>query len=163
MSWSGRSDDADVAVLKFSGAVPSTAGLELSSAVLISGDNVIVMGYPTGLRAMLAQAGTSFVMKIRDAGETNFWIVAQRLSENGFIQPLASQGIVAKVTASTIVYDADTTKGGSGGPVLDSSGHVVGVNAAILPEYGGSNSGVPVAKLLDLLNAIEAEKSVSSQ
>jgi len=157
------SDDADVAVLKFSGAVPAATGLELSGTVLTSGDNVIVMGYPTGLRAMLAQAGKSFVMKIRDAGETNFWIVAQRLSEDGFIQPLASQGIVAKVTSVTIVYDADTTKGGSGGPVMDSSGQVVGVNAAVLPEYGGSNSGVPVAKLRDLLNAIEAEKAVSTQ
>lgn len=157
------SDDADVAVLKFTGAVPVTAGLELSSAALMSGDNVIVMGYPTGLRAMLAQAGKSFVMKIREAGETNFWIVAQRLSENGFIQPLASQGIVAKVTAATIVYDADTAKGGSGGPVMDSSGRVVGVNAAILPEYGGSNIGVPLQKLRELLDVIEAEKTASVQ
>lgn len=157
------SDDADVAVLKFAGAAPATTGLELSTAVLTSGDNVIVMGYPTGLRAMLAQAGKSFVMKIREAGETNFWKVAQRLSENAFIQPLASQGIVAKVTAATIVYDADTTKGGSGGPVMDSSGQVVGVNAAILPEYGGSNIGVPLSKLRELLNAIEAEQTASAQ
>jgi len=157
------SDDADVAVLKFTGTAPAITGLQLSSAVLTSGDNVIVMGYPTGLRAMLAQAGKSFVMKIREAGETNFWKVAQRLSENAFIQPLASQGIVAKVTAATIVYDADTTKGGSGGPVMDSSGQVVGVNAAILPEYGGSNIGVPLTKLRELLNEIEARKSASAQ
>ena len=157
------SEEADVAVLRFSGAGPVTTGLELSSAVLTSGDNVIVMGYPTGLRAMLAQAGKSFVMKIREAGETDFWKVAQRLSENGFIQPLASQGIVAKVTAATIVYDADTAKGGSGGPVMDSSGQVVGVNAAVLPEYGGSNIGVPLKKLRELLEVIEAEKTASAQ
>ncbi len=156
------SDDADVAVLKFTGTSPEVAGLELSSVELTSGDNVIVMGYPTGLRAMLAQAGKSFVMKIREAGETNFWKVAERLSENSFIQPLASQGIVAKVTAATIVYDADTAKGGSGGPVMDSNGMVVGVNAAILPEYGGSNIGVPLEKLQQLLDLVDAGKTASS-
>jgi S1-C subfamily serine protease len=49
------------------------------------------------------------------------------------------------------VYDAETTHGGSGGPVLDINGSVVAVNAAILPEYGGSNLGVPVARLRALL------------
>lgn len=156
------SDEADVAVLKFSETAPTIPGLELSSTSLASGDNVIVMGYPTGLRAMLAQAGKDFVMKIRDAGETNFWKVAERLSESSFIQPLASQGIVAKVTAATIVYDADTTKGGSGGPVMDSNGLVVGVNAAILPEYGGSNIGVPLEKLQQLLELIDAGKTASA-
>lgn len=101
-------------------------------------------------------------MKIRDAGETNFWKVAERLSESSFIQPLASQGIVAKVTAATIVYDADTTKGGSGGPVMDSNGLVVGVNAAILPEYGGSNIGVPLEKLQQLLELIDTGKTASA-
>ncbi len=157
------SDEADVAVLKFSGTVPAMPGLALSSDVLAPGDNVIVLGYPTGLRAMLAQAGRAFVTKIREAGETDFWKVAERLSESSFIQPLASQGIVAKVTGATIVYDADTTKGGSGGPVLDSNGLVVGVNAAILPEYGGSNIGVPLEHLRQLLDAIEAGKTASAQ
>lgn len=156
------SDDADVAVLTFTGASPEVPGLELSSIKLASGDRVIVMGYPTGLRAMLAQAGKPFVMKLREAGETNFWKVAQRLSDNAFIQPLASQGIVAKVTAATIVYDADTAKGGSGGPVMDSDGLVVGVNAAILPEYGGSNIGVPLEKLQQLLDEIEAGKTAAA-
>ena len=157
------SDDADVAVLAFTGASPQVPGLALSSIKLASGDNVIVMGYPTGLRAMLAQAGRTFVMKLREAGETDFWKVAERLSENSFIQPLASQGIVAKVTAATIVYDADTAKGGSGGPVMDSNGLVVGVNAAILPEYGGSNIGVPLQKLQQLLDLIEAGNTASAQ
>ncbi len=156
------SDEADVAVLAFKGAKPEVPGLELSSVTLTPGDNVIVLGYPTGLRAMLAQAGKSFVMKIREAGETNFWKVAERLSENAFIQPLASQGIVAKVTVATIVYDADTAKGGSGGPVMDSNGRVVGVNAAILPEYGGSNIGVPLEKLRQLLDLIDAGQTASA-
>lgn len=157
------SDDADVAVLAFTGALPAVPGLGLSSVKITSGDRVIVMGYPTGLRAMLAQAGKAFVMKLRETGQTNFWKVAERLSENSSIQPLASQGIVAKVTAATIVYDADTAKGGSGGPVMDSNGLVVGVNAAILPEYGGSNIGVPLEKLQQLLDLIEAGQTAAAE
>ncbi len=74
-----------------------------------------------------------------------------RLAEKGHIAPLASRGIVSQATPVTIVYDAETTHGGSGGPVLDIDGSVVAVNAAILPEYGGSNLGVPVAKVRTLL------------
>ncbi len=77
--------------------------------------------------------------------------MAARLAEKGHIAPLASRGIVGQVTRATIVYDAETTHGGSGGPVLDINGSVVAVNAAILPEYGGSNLGVPVARVRALL------------
>ena len=58
-------------------------------------------------------------------------------------RPLASRGIIGQVSRATVVYDADTTNGGSGGPVLDINGDVIAVNAAIIPEYSGSNLGVP--------------------
>ncbi len=50
-----------------------------------------------------------------------------------------------------MVYDAETTHGGSGGPVLDMDGNVIAVNAAIIPEYGGSNIGVPADEVKRLL------------
>jgi S1-C subfamily serine protease len=50
-----------------------------------------------------------------------------------------------------VVYDAATTHGGSGGPVLNAQGEVVAVNAAIVPEFGGANQGVPVSELRKLL------------
>ena len=37
--------------------------------------------------------------------------------------------------------------------MIDINGAVVAVNAAILPEYGGSNLGVPAAKVQTLLKA----------
>jgi S1-C subfamily serine protease len=147
------SDEADLAILRRTGDARSLPALELARAVPNRGDEVIVMGYPTGLRSMLVQAGEGFIKSLQDAEDTDFWSVARRLAEDGHIVPLASRGIVGQVTAATIVYDAETTHGGSGGPVLSVEGTVVAVNAAILPEYGGSNLGVPAARVLSMLQA----------
>lgn len=155
MTFVRASDDADLAILKpKSGTLPlAGAGLTLADEPPRQGAEVIVLGFPTGLRSLLAQTGTEFVEKLQADGATGFWQVAERLAGAGHVRPLASRGIVGQATAATIVYDAETTHGGSGGPVLDVEGHVVAVNTAILPEYGGSNLGVPVARLRVLLAA----------
>lgn len=145
------SEDADLAIIRRTEGVEPMLGLKLAEAPPAPGDEVIVMGYPTGLRSMLAQAGRAFIDQLQEAKEVGFWIVAQRLAEGGHIVPLASRGIVGQVTSAVIVYDAETTHGGSGGPVLDMSGAVVAVSSAILPEYGGSNLGVPVQRVRALL------------
>jgi len=146
------SDDADLAILRRKNAAAEPIqGLSLADGSPAPGDEVILMGYPTGLKAMVAQSGKEFVEELQKSEETEFWNVAVRLAEKGYIAPLSSRGIVGKITPATIVYDAETTHGGSGGPVLDINGLVVAVNVAILPEYGGSNLGVPVAKVRALL------------
>lgn len=145
------SDTADLAILRREGGSEPVAGLRIALVQPVSGDEVIVMGYPTGLRSMLAQSGPEFIQELQETKNTGFWSVAAKLAEKGYIAPLASRGIVGQVTATTIVYDAETTYGGSGGPVLDINGDVVAVNAAILPEYGGSNLGVPIVKVRALL------------
>ncbi|MGI9319148.1 MAG: trypsin-like peptidase domain-containing protein [bacterium] len=146
------SNQADLAVLTCSGITQEIPRLVLGVDSPNLGDEVIVMGYPTGLRSMLAQTGSQFVDRLReDETQTDFWAVANRLSEGSFIHPLSSRGIVAQVTQATVVYDADTTHGGSGGPVLNTEGKVVAVNAAIIPDYSGSNLGVPVAFVRQLL------------
>ena len=148
------SEDADLAVLRRTDVAKPMPGLKLADAPPAPGDEVIVMGYPTGLRSMLAQSGEDFIKELQKTEDIGFWSVAARLAEKGHIAPLASRGIVGQVTPATIVYDAETTEGGSGGPVLDINGSVVAVNTAILPEYGGSNLGVPVAKLRALLDEV---------
>jgi S1-C subfamily serine protease len=84
-------------------------------------------------------------------GDLDFWAVAQRLSEAGHIKPLTTRGIIGQVTDSRIIYDAATASGGSGGPVLGLDGHVHAVNSAILPEFGGSNLGVPAEEARRIL------------
>jgi S1-C subfamily serine protease len=145
------SETADLALLRRADESERLPGLQLADAPPARGDEVIVMGYPTGLRSMLAQSGGAFIEELQKTETTGFWSVAARLAEAGYIAPLASRGIVGQATLETIVYDAETTHGGSGGPVLDMNGEVVAVNSAILPEYGGSNLGVPAAKVRALL------------
>jgi S1-C subfamily serine protease len=145
------SETADLAVLALEDGIETGQGLRLAEKAPAGGDEVIVMGYPTGLRSLLAQSGGKFIEELQKTATTDFWSVAARLAEEGYIAPLASRGIVGQITRAAIVYDAETTHGGSGGPVLDIRGDVLAVNAAILPEYGGSNLGVPIAEVRDLL------------
>jgi len=146
------SETADLALLKVRdpSAMPDI-GLRLSATAPKPGDEVIVLGYPTGLKSLLAQSGEAFVEKLQADSVTDFWKVAQRLAAEGFIHPLASRGIIGQATPAAVVYDAETTHGGSGGPVLDMEGRIVAVNSAILPEYGGSNFGVPIVRLRALI------------
>jgi len=157
VSERAASDTADLAILTIAQGSVKARGLDLADDRPKAGDEVIVIGYPTGLRSMLAQSGPAFIEELQKTENTGFFSVAERLAEGGFIAPLSSRGIVAQVTASTIVYDADTTHGGSGGPVLDLTGQVLAVNAAILPEYGGSNFGLPAAAVRQMLRDLAGE------
>ncbi len=145
------SDDADLALLRLAAGETPLVPLPIAIGPVAHGGSVIVMGYPTGLRSMLVRSGPSFVEELQRSKETGFWDVARRLAEKNLIKPLASLGIVAQVTTDFIVYDAATTYGGSGGPVLNTQGEVVAVNAVILKDYGGSNLGVPAERLHKLI------------
>ncbi len=148
------SDKADVAVLRCSGVTGRVRALTLRHSPPQPGDDVIVLGYPTGIRALLARAGESFMEELRSKGNLDFWTTARHLAEQGRIGPLATRGIVGQVSAEAVVYDAETTSGGSGGPVIDINGEVVAINSAILPEFGGSNLGVPAAQVRSLLTRV---------
>ena len=145
------SDDSDLAVLVCGDAVDDLPWLHLSTRKPTPGDEVIVMGYPTGMLSMLAQTGDEFIAQLQADESLEFWGIARRLSEARFIRPLSSRGIVGQRSNSAVVYDADTTHGGSGGPVLDIDGNVIAINTAIIPEYGGSNFGIPIEYARQLL------------
>ncbi|MEX0346377.1 MAG: serine protease [Rhizobiaceae bacterium] len=151
------SDADDLALLQAESIPNESVGLELADQEPQPGQEIIVMGYPTGLRSLLAQAGSEFVELLQKERDLDFWNIAKRLAEAGRIVPLASRGIIGRSGAENIVYDAETTHGGSGGPVLDSNGKVIAVNTAILPEYGGSNLGIPSNRIRRLLSATFAE------
>lgn len=148
------SDRADVAVLRCDVDAADLSALPLSKTPPSPGDEVYVLGYPTGIRALIARTGPEFMDSLR-AGNSDFWSVAAMLARAGHIEPLATRGIIGQVSRARVVYDAETTHGGSGGPVLGQDGGVVAVNAAILDEqFGGSNLGVPASEARRLLGGL---------
>ena len=153
---------ADVALLRIVRLYPPDldaapfvvpAALAIAAADPDPGDEVVVMGYPAGVEALLARSDQRFAEGLLARGPVTFWEVGQALAIGGYIQPLSTQGIVGQVTNSMIVYDADTGSGGSGGPVLGLDGAVVAVNTAILEQFSGSNLGVPAREVRALLAA----------
>ncbi len=151
------SDAADLAILAVEPSRVQDLGIPLADATSRVGEELYLLGYPTGLKALIAQAGPGFLEELEAEGTLNFWSIASRLSTQSKIHPLASRGIVARTSGSAIVYDAETTTGGSGGPALNRRGEVVAINAAILPEFGGSNIGAPVSHLRALLEEAESQ------
>ena len=73
------------------------------------------------------------------------------LARRGVISPVITQGGLNEVRDRRLVYDAETTSGGSGGPVFGPDGRVVGVNFAVTRDFGGSNFGVPIRFAQELL------------
>ena len=148
-------DTADVAVMRCDSVTRSVEPLPLSQAPAQPGEEVFVLGYPTGIRALLARTNQAFVDSLMQSGSADFWTTAQRLAQAGHIGPLATRGIIGQATPDKVVYDAETTSGGSGGPVLGLDGTVKAVNAAILIDFDGSNLGVPAEAARRLLEEAE--------
>ncbi len=147
-----RQDDLDVALVKVPvEAVAEVPVLPLQPVGEVSEDqHAIVVGYPTGLAALLARADPALVQKMRDESATMTMAIAE-LAAAGQIQPLLTQGVVSEVRADKVTYDAVTTHGGSGGPVFGGNGKVIAVNHAILQDYTGANFGVPIRFAAELL------------
>jgi S1-C subfamily serine protease/DNA-binding NarL/FixJ family response regulator len=147
------SPHADLAVLKLrTPAPPHTTLLELDdrSEATATGDPVVLIGYPTGIEGILARAGSDVTRKVAENAHEVTQIVSQMASQH-LIRPTTTQGHIGDVLKDKIVYDAATTSRGSGGPLFNRNGKVIGVNFAILHDFGGSNLAVPVRCADELL------------
>ena len=148
------SAQADVATLRLDGGLPPRStllDLDDRSEASVAGEAVVLIGYPTGIEGILARAGPDATKEI--AGDnTEVRQIVSHLAEQKLIRPTTTQGHIGDVLRDKIVYDAATTSGGSGGPLFNQNGKVIGVNFAILNGFGGSNLAVPVKYAKELLN-----------
>ena len=148
------SSDADLALLHGNLSELQRPSLKLDARpeAAVSGEALISVGYATGLDAILARAGDQTVEEVIKASGGEPKLILQELAKRQLIRPLVTQGHVGDILPDKIVYDAQTTSGGSGGPLLDDNGGVIGVTFAIVRGFGGSNFGVPIRFATPLLN-----------
>jgi S1-C subfamily serine protease len=148
------SPEADVAVVK-----GDVAGLGIRQIALadghraaVGGGPVVLLGYPTGLAAILARAGAETLQSIASVSKGDPKQVMEELARHHLIRPVVTQGHIGDVLSDKIIYDAQTTSGGSGGPLFNDEGKVIGINFAMVREFGGSNFAIPAAYGTSLLN-----------
>ena len=147
------STQADIALLRAdlgSHKLPVLA-VERQGADTAAGQPVVLLGYPTGLNALLARLDEKVVESVVSSAGPDPKKISQELSRRGMIRPLSTQGHLSDILPNKLVYDAQTTQGGSGGPLFNVRGKVIGVNYAILSEFGGANFGVPIQFGLELM------------
>lgn len=146
MDISQISDEADLAVLRgdLSGIKRPILKINSRKEAAISGQPLISLGYATGLSAILARAGEDTVNDIVKASGGDPKKIVEELQKRQLIRPLVTQGHIGDVLPDKIVYDAQTTSGGSGGPLINRDGEVIGVTFAVVRGFGGSNFGVPI-------------------
>jgi S1-C subfamily serine protease len=147
------SAQADVATLRLDGGLPTHStllDLDDRKDASVAGDAVVLIGYPTGIEGILARAGPEAAKEIT-GNNTEVRQIVSQLAAQKLIRPTTTQGHIGDVLQDKIVYDAATTSGGSGGPLFNRNGKVIGVNFAILNGFGGSNLAVPVKYAKELL------------
>ncbi|MCA9322203.1 MAG: trypsin-like peptidase domain-containing protein [Planctomycetes bacterium] len=143
-------DGVDVAVMSI--AVPNIPITPLDDAdpTTYRGQRIVLLGYPTGVSALLARSERSDVEEIFEKA-TDLTGIITELSNRRAISPIITQGALNEIKERRLVYDAETTSGGSGGPVFGPEGRVIGVNFAITRNFDGSNFGVPISFAKKLL------------
>jgi serine protease Do len=128
-----------------------------SSQAATVGQAITVLGYPTGIDGLIQRLDDKLRGDImRRAANPEERI--QEVANQGLIHPLTAQGHISGLNAGRIIHDAATTDGGSGSPIFNSDGKVIGINSAIIVDdkggaVQGSNLGIPIRFALDLIHS----------
>jgi len=150
------SKTSDLAILRAQNAdvVRGLPILPLAKSPSSPGEHVTVIGYPMGIAGMVAKSPSSIYDRL--AYRHNDISAASELAALSLIRPSATWGHLGDVVGDKLIYDAPTAHGGSGGPVFNAKGEVIGVNSAYMDGFSGGTLGVSVESLRPLLQ--EAQK-----
>jgi len=147
------SKTADLAVLRPEDArtVNELPALPLAKSTGAPGQLVTVIGYPMGIAGMVAKSPSGIYERL--AYRHNDIHAASELAALSLIRPSTTCGHLGDVVGDKLIYDAPTAHGGSGGPVFNSRGEVIGVNSAYMDGFSGGTLGVSVDSLRPLLQS----------
>jgi S1-C subfamily serine protease len=151
LSPAASSKTTDLAVLRIAddAAVKDLTPLPLAKSPGAPGQLVTVIGYPMGIAGMVAKSPTGIYERL--AYRHNDISAASELAALSLIRPSSTFGHLGDVVGDKLIYDAPTAHGGSGGPVFNSKGEVIGVNSAYMDGFTGGTLGVSVDSLRPLL------------
>lgn len=141
----------DLAVLRIQ-QTPFTEKLRplpLAPAPPHVGEPISVLAYPMGVTGMVAKSPAAVYERLSSHQDDPG--TAGELAALSLIRPSATFGHIGDVSGDKLIYDAPTARGGSGGPVLNTRGKVVGINAAYLDGFSGGTLGIAVSNLIPLV------------
>jgi len=133
--------------------------LTLSATPAQVGESVSVLAYPMGVTGMVAKSPA--IVYERLSSHPDNADTAGELAALSLIRPSATFGHIGDVTGDKLIYDAPTARGGSGGPVLNLRGEVVGINSAYIDGFSGGTLGITATELRPLMET--AQKVPGSQ
>ena len=153
------SSQGDLAVLRMddSIAVHQLRPLPLAADIPNPGELVAVVGYPMGVLGMVAKSPPAVYDRL--AYRRDDQGAASELAALSLIRPSSTCGHLGDMVGDKLIYDAPTAHGGSGGPVFNSEGEVIGVNAAYIDGFSGGTLGVSVRALKPLIDTAKQETS----
>src|SRR6266700_7531371 len=144
------SSDGDLAVVRMNELPPfPLQPLPLAPDNPYAGELVAVVGYPMGVLGMMAKAPTPVYARLAFRHDDQG--TASELAALSMIRPSATCGHLGDVVGDKLIYDAPTAHGASGGPVFNSRGEVIGVNAAYIDGFYGGTLGVSSQSLKPLI------------
>jgi S1-C subfamily serine protease len=149
------SAQGDLAVLRMedSPMVRQLRPLPLAKDIPTPGELVAVVGYPMGVLGMVAKSPPAVYERL--AYRRDDQGAAGELAALSLIRPSSTCGHLGDVVGDKLIYDAPTAHGGSGGPVFNSQGEVIGINAAYLDGFSGGTLGISVRALKPLIAAAQ--------
>jgi S1-C subfamily serine protease len=158
LSPASVSKTSDLAVLRTAdvNAVHGLPALPLAKSAGAPGQLVVVIGYPMGIAGMVAKSPSGIYERL--AFRHNDINAASELAALSLIRPSTTCGHLGDVVGDKLIYDAPTAHGGSGGPVFNSRGEVIGVNSAYMDGFSNSTLNVSVDSLRPLLEAAQESR-----
>jgi S1-C subfamily serine protease len=156
LSQASVSRTSDIALLRAedSEALRRLPVLPLATSPGSAGQFIDVIAYPMGIAGMIAKSPAA--LKELLAYRPSDMIVARALAAKSLIRPLSTCGHLGDVIGDALIYDAATAHGGSGGPVFNANGEVIGVNSAYIDGFSGASIGVSVESLRPLLQKVQS-------